>query len=334
MDLSIVFVNYKTEALLLECLRSIYAHTNGLNFECIIVDNHFIPGQNQAILDEFPTTNWIDSGGNIGFSKANNIGLQAAQGQYILFLNADTLLVDNSIYLAYEHLKNDTSLAAVGGIQLDENRQTIPYYRTLNDVRRDFYIVPNKPFFHALIDRLLPEQTFSRPEETNNLVGAFLMASRENLLKIKGWDEDFFMYAEDAELSFRLSKLGNLAYFDDVKFIHLIQENPFRRTNFSWVNRFAMQIQVSNLLWVRKSYGVLAVLIIYANYTLLAPLFWLWKIGINLIKGENWLNDTHNQRIFSQKLRVLYHYFFAILFLKKGPFRIKPEENIDQVNKS
>jgi GT2 family glycosyltransferase len=160
------------------------------------------------------------------------------------------------------------------------------------------------------------------------------MASRENLLKIKGWDEDFFMYAEDAELSFRLSKLGNLAYFDDVKFIHLIQENPFRRTNFSWVNRFAMQIQVSNLLWVRKSYGVLAVLIIYANYTLLAPLFWLWKIGINLIKGENWLNDTNNQRIFSQKLRVLYHYFFAILFLKKGPYRIKPEENIDQVNKS
>jgi GT2 family glycosyltransferase len=102
MDLSIVFVNYKTEALLFECLRSIYAHTNGLNFECIIVDNHFIPGQNQAILDEFPTTNWIDSGGNIGFSKANNIGLQAAKGQYILFLNADTLLVDNSIYLAYE----------------------------------------------------------------------------------------------------------------------------------------------------------------------------------------------------------------------------------------
>ncbi len=334
MDVSIVLVNYKTEALLLECLRSIYAHTNGLSFECIIVDNHYIPGQNQSILDEFPTTNWIDSGGNIGFSKANNIGLQAAQGQYILFLNADTLLVDNSIYLAYEHLLNDANLVAVGGIQLDENRQAIPYYRTLNDVRRDFYIVPNKPFFHALIDRLLPEQTFRRPEETNNLVGAFLMASRENLLKIKGWDEDFFMYAEDAELSFRLSKLGNLAYFDDVKFIHLIQENPFRRTNFSWVNRFAMQIQVSNLLWIRKSYGVLAVLIIYANYTLLAPLFWLWKIGINLIKGENWLNDTNNQRIFSQKLRVLYHYFFAILFLKKGPYRIKPEENIDQVNKS
>ena len=334
MDLSIVFVNYKTEALLLDCLRSIYAHTNGLIFECIVVDNHFITGQNQAILEEYPTTNWIDSGGNLGFSKANNIGLKAAQGQYILFLNADTLLVDNSIYLAFEHLKNDTTLAAVGGIQLDENRQAIPFYRTLNDVRRDFYIVPNKPFFHTLIDRLLPEQTFSRPEETNNLVGAFLMASRENILKIKGWDEDFFMYAEDAELSFRLSKLGKLAYFDDVKFIHLIQENPFRRTNYSWVNRFSMQIQVSNLLWVRKNYGIGAFIIIYANYTLLAPIFWIWKIVLNLLKGKSWSHDTQNQQIFGQKVIILLRYFFPILLRKKGPYRIKADENIDHVNKS
>lgn len=334
MDVSIVFVNYKTEALLLDCLRSIYAHTEGLNFECIVVDNHFVPGQNEAILAAYPQTNWINSGGNVGFSKANNIGIQAAKGKYILFLNADTLVFDASINRAFEHLNNDIYLVAVGGIQLDENHKPIPYYRTLNDVRRDFYIVPNNPLLHALINRLLPEQSFSRPEETNNLVGAFLMASRENLLKIKGWDEDFFMYAEDAELSFRLSKIGKLAYFDDVKFIHLIQENPFRRTNYSWVNRFSMQIQLSNLLWVRKSYGALAVLIIYANYTLVAPIFWTWKIALNLLKGKKWDYDTKNQQIFSQKVILLLRYFFSILFLKKGPYRIKADENIDQVNKS
>lgn len=334
MDVSIVLVNYKTEALLLDCLRSIYEHTSDLHFECIIVDNHYVPGQNTAILSEFPQTKWIDSGGNVGFSKANNIGLHAASGEYVLFLNADTLVFDAAITNAFQKLKNDSNLAAVGGIQLNENRQPIPYYRTLNDVRRDFYIVPNRTIFHQLIDRLLPEERFSRPEETNNLVGAFLMASKENLLNLQGWDEDFFMYAEDAELSYRLSKMGKLAYFEDIKFIHLIQDNPFRRTTFSWVNRFAMQIQVSNLLWIRKSYGILPFLVIYGNYTILAPLFWAWKICLNIIKGKNLLDDTKNQRIFSQKLGVLYRYFFPILFLKKGPYRIKSEENIDQVNKS
>ena len=334
MDVSIVLINYKTEALLLDCLRSIYEHTTDLHFECIIVDNHYVPGQNQAILSTYPQTKWIDSGGNVGFSKANNIGLHAASGEYVLFLNADTLVFDATISKAFQKLKTDSSLAAIGGIQVDLNQEALPYYRTLNDIRRDFYIVPNSPFFHQLIDRLLPVQRFSRPEETNNLVGAFLMASKEILLKLHGWDEDFFMYAEDAELSYRLSKIGKLAYFDEVKFIHLIQDNPFRRTTYSWVNRFAMQIQVSNLLWIRKSYGILPFLVIYANYTFLAPVFWAWKICLNLLKGKSILDDTNNQRIFSQKLGILYRYFFPILFLRKGPYRIKTEENIDQVNKS
>jgi len=334
MDVSIVFVNYKTEALLLDCFRSIHEYTNGLNFECIVVDNHFTSGANQAILDAYPSTTWIDSGGNVGFSSANNLGMQAAKGEYVLFLNADTLLIDNAIKQAWNHLKSSKELVAVGGIQLDSNQQPIPFYRTLNDVRRDFYILPNKALFHQLVDRLLPQQNFSQPEFTNNLVGAFLMASKQTLMSIHGWDEDFFMYAEDAELSYRLGKIGKLAYFDDVKFVHLIQDNPFRRTNYSWVNRFTIQIQVSNLLWIRKSYGIIPFLLIYLNYSLLAPIFWAWKIMLNVVKGKNWKNDTENQRIFSKKLAVLYHYFLPILFLTKGPFRIKADENIDHVNKS
>ena len=334
MDVSIVFVNYQTETLLLNCLRSVYTHTENLKFECIVVDNHFIPKANEQILTEFPETRWIDAGYNSGFSIANNIGLKAAVGKYILFLNTDTLIFDTSIHQAMQHLVYDKSLVALGGNQLDSNKQALPYYRTLNDIRRDFYILPNKPFFHRLINLLLPSQQFSRSEETNNLAGAFLMASKENLLALNGWDEDFFMYAEDAELSFRLSKIGKLAYFKDVNFIHLIKENEFRRTEYSWVNRFSVQIQVSNLLWIRKSYGIVAYSLIYLNYTLLAPIFWIWKISLNLLTQKPLDHDTKNQSIFTQKLAVLYRYFFPILLLRKGPYRIKQHENIDQVIKS
>lgn len=334
MDVSIVFVNYQTEALLLNCLRSVYTYTNNLQFECIVVDNHFIPNANEQILIEFPETRWIDAGYNSGFSIANNIGLNAAAGKYILFLNTDTLIFDSSIYQAMQHLIRDKSLVAIGGNQLDSNKRALPYYRTLNDIRRDFYILPNTPISQSLINLLLPSQYFSRSEETNNLVGAFLIASKENLRALNGWDEDFFMYAEDAELSFRLSKLGKLAYFDDVNFIHLIKENEFRRTEYSWVNRFSVQIQVSNLLWIRKSYGIVAFSLIYLNYTLLAPIFWLWKISLNLSTGKSWNHDTKNQRIFGRKVAILYRYFFPILFRLKGPYQIKPKENIDQVIKS
>ncbi len=334
MDVSIVFVNYRTEALLLDCLRSLYAHTKTIQFECIVVDNHPIPGANEAILNEFPKTTWINSEGNVGFSKANNQGLRLAKGDYVLFLNADTLLFDNAIEKAWKHLTLNSNLIAVGGFQVDAQQNPIPFYRTLNDIRRDFYILPNQRFCQKLVDKLLPKEEFNQAEETNNIVGAFLMADRKTLLDINGWDEDFFMYAEDAEISFRLHQKGKLAYFEDVKFIHLIQENPYRRTDFSWVNRFAMQIQVSNLLWVRKSYGILALLVIFINYSILAPLFWAWKISINILNGKRWNEDTRNQRIFSQKLGILYRYFWPIIFLKKGPFRIKDDENIDHLNKS
>ncbi|MEY4275164.1 MAG: hypothetical protein RL638_2112 [Bacteroidota bacterium] len=334
MDVSIIFVNYKTEALLLDCLRSIYEYTHHIKYECIIVDNHYIPGANQIILSTFPETIWIDSGDNIGFSKANNLGLHRAKGEYILFLNADTLVIDNSIEKAKNYLTQNPEFVAIGGIQLDKNLNEIPFYRSLNAIRKDFYILPNKAIFHKLIDYLLPKEKFKSPEETNNLVGAFFMAPKNILKDVGGWDEDFFMYAEDAELSFKLYKKGKLGYFNDVKFIHIINDNPFRRTQYSFVNRFAMQIQVSNLLWVRKSYGILAFLVIYLNYSILAPVFWGWKITLNIIKGRKWSEDTRNQQIFSQKLRILYRYFWPIIFLKKGPYKIKDDENIDHLNKS
>lgn len=320
IDVSIVFVNYKTEQLLLNCLRSISEHTSGLTYECIVMDNYFVEGANQEIITEFPSTKWINSGGNWGFSKGNNMGVDHAQGEFVLFLNADTLIIDNSIGNALSFLKSKPDFVAIGGIQLDENKNEIPFYPTLNSIRKDFYILPNLPFFHQLVDRFLPHEDF-KDGETNNLVGAFILVSKENFLKVGKWDEDFFMYAEDAELSFRLAKIGKLAYSPEVKFVHLIHENEFRRKEYSWVNRFAIQIQLSNLLWIRKCYGVLPLLVIYFNYLILVPIFWTWKIILNFFKGKNWLYDTKNQVELSKKVGILLQFFPRLLVLAKGPYR-------------
>ncbi|MFM6947683.1 MAG: glycosyltransferase family 2 protein [Aquirufa sp.] len=322
IDVSIIFVNYKTEKLLLDCLRSISKYTSGISYECIVVDNCYVEGANQELLAEFPRTQWINSGGNWGFSKGNNIGVEHAQGEYVLFLNADTLIFDNSIFKAWEFLKNRVDFVAIGGIQLDENKHEIPFYSTLNAIRRDFYILPNLPFIQRLIDTFLPKEDFQEGE-TNNLVGAFILISKANFIKTGKWDEDFFMYAEDAELSFRLAKLGKLAYSPEVKFIHLIHENEYRRTEYSFINRFSIQIQLSNLLWIRKSYGLFPMMLIYLNYLILVPIFWMWKIVLNLFSGKKLLHDTKNQIELSRKVKILLQFFPRLFVLGKGSFDVR-----------
>lgn len=273
MTLSIVIVNYKSESLILDCLRSIYRYTKDISYEVIVIDNSFVKEKNKDVLNEFPTTIWKDLGYNAGFSIANNEGIHLAKGEFILFLNADTLLMDESIEKALIYLQSNSQNIAVGAIQIDVHGNKIPYFRTQNEIRKQLFILPNSLITEKIGDLLLPKERFQSNNETNNLVGAFLLVSKKNAIESGQWDEDFFLYAEDVEFCQRLSKLGKLLYFEDVKIIHLITENPYRNKSTSFVNRFNLQVQLSNLLWIRKSYGILSYLIIMINYWVLLPVF-------------------------------------------------------------
>ena len=144
-----------------------------------------------------------------------------------------------------------------------------------------------------------------------------------------GFDEDFFMYGEDVEWSKRLSQVGKLCYFQDCTFLHLENNNPFRRTSISWINRFSTQMQVSNMLWIRKQYGVLAYLATILSNLLMIPVILVWKMAINLKKDGNPFSDLRTQRIYMKKNGVLLHYFFKILLGKRYLYKIKESENID-----
>jgi GT2 family glycosyltransferase len=291
-----------------------------------VIDNSYVKEKNKDVLNEFPLTIWKDLGRNAGFSIANNQGINIAKGEFILFLNADTLLIDESIEKALIHLQSNPQNIAVGAIQIDIHGNQIPYFRTQNEIRKQLFILPNSLVAEKIVNLLLPKERFQSNNETNNLVGAFLLVSKKNAIKSGQWDEGFFLYAEDVEFSQRLSKLGKLLYFDDVKIIHLINENPYRNKSTSFVNRFNLQVQLSNLLWIRKSYGILSYLIIMINYWVLLPIFWIWKIILSIKKSE--INDFSNQLTFSKKVYVLTKYLLKIIFLIKGPLKITEEENL------
>ena len=329
MDVSIIIINYKSLQLLSNCLNSIYHHTTGVEFELIVVDNDPEHCDGAKIREVYPAVQWIDMPYNAGFGRANNQGMSVAKGKYFLLLNADTLLADNVIGRCFERLNQRPDIMACGAFQLYADGTPIPFYQSFNEFRRTFFILPPSRLLDRVMEKLYPEPHYDDPDQYDWLVGAFLFVRREGYELTGGFSEDFFMYGEDVEWSSRLGKLGKLCIFKDCHFFHLEGKNPFRRTNISWINRFSTQMQVSNFLWIRKQYGVFAYLTLIVNYLVMIPVILAWRMALNIKESGNPFSKMGTQRIFLQKTRVLFKYFWKTLLLKKGLYKIDPSENID-----
>lgn len=325
-DVSILLVGYRNYDLMADCLRSVYQHTRGVSFEVIVADNASDDDARRRITGTFPEITWHDLGYNAGFSRANNAAMDRARGRYFLLLNVDTLLTDDVVSRMVRHLDARPDMAAGGAIQLDAAGKPRAYESSFA-VRKWNYVVPLH--LQPVLDRLFAETRYPDPNQVDWLVGAFLLVRREAVERAGRMDEDFFMYGEDVEWCSRLGRVGKLCYFPDCTFIHLENPTEFRRSTVSYVNRFGTQMQVSNLLWVRKQFGVGEYLSLIFNYVLLVPIFAGWKILSNLLRGRAPLRDFTNQRIFAAKTRVLLKFFGPTLFNQPGFYKIAPEDNID-----
>ena len=334
MDVSIIIINYRTPQLIINCLNSIHQFTSGVTFEVIVVDNDPEHGGGDQIRASFPEIKWIDLPSNPGYGIANNAGMEIATGRYFLLLNADTLVTDNVIGRCYTRMNRQQDVIACGALQHYADGTPMPFYKSFNEFRRTFFILPPSALIDKAVHRFYPEPQYSDPEQHDWLVGAFLFLRREGFEKTGGFSKDFFMYGEDVEWSGRLGKLGKLCYFSDCTFIHLENNNPFRRTNISWINRFSTQMQISNFLWVRKQYGVFQYLLLIVHYILMIPVVFGWKILLNIRKSKSPFTELRTQHIYLRKTGVILKYFWKTLFLKKGPYKIKPYENIDLLTAS
>ena len=131
MDVSIILVNYKTKDLTLNCIKSIYEKTTGVDFEIIVVDNNSQDGSAEAIEQEFQNVKVIYNKINVGFGAANNIAIKQAKGKYILCLNTDTFLINNAIKIMFDFMeeKANQQVGVCGGILYDSNNKKI---KTIN----------------------------------------------------------------------------------------------------------------------------------------------------------------------------------------------------------
>jgi GT2 family glycosyltransferase len=215
MNLSIICVNWNSLDYLRECIPSIYEYTSGISFEIIVVDNASPEGGAELLKEEFPGIFLIQSKDNLGFAGANNLGFKYSTGDYILLLNPDTKLISPAINLMLEHARGlpDAGIMGCRLLNGDLSLQTscIMLFPTISNT------VFQSEFFRMRWPKLfgigpLYSKT-SKPAKVEAVSGACMLVKREVFDRVGMFSEDYFMYAEDLDLCFKVSRAGLTNYY-------------------------------------------------------------------------------------------------------------------------
>lgn len=218
MDLSIVIVNYNVRLLLEACLNSVLQACKGLNTEIIVVDNQSTDGSETYLPIRFPMVRFTWLKENKGFAVACNIGWKQSTGRFVLFLNPDTVIPEDALRKCLDFMDNQADCGALGvrmvngeGAFLRESKRGFP------GLRNSFCkmvgltnLFPRSAFFAGYYLGHLPEMKTNRIDV---LSGAFLLLRREVLEKTGGFDERYFMYGEDIDLSYQVKLSGFQNYY-------------------------------------------------------------------------------------------------------------------------
>ncbi|MBC7426503.1 MAG: glycosyltransferase [Bacteroidia bacterium] len=226
MDLSIVIVNYNVRELLEQTILSVYKAINGLQAEVIVVDNNSVDGSVAMVKERFTDAIVIANTENYGFSKANNQAINISKGKYILLLNPDTVVREDTFVKTVAFMDAHPEAGGLGVHMIDGRGKFLPESkRGLPTPQVAFYkmaglskLFPKSKLFGQYHLGFLPEK---ETNEVDVLSGAFMMLRRETLDKTGLLDETFFMYGEDIDLSYRIKKAGyKNYYFADTTIIH------------------------------------------------------------------------------------------------------------------
>ncbi|TRZ53920.1 glycosyltransferase family 2 protein [bacterium] len=228
-DLSIIIVSFNTKDVLTHCINSVVKFTKGIDYEIIVVDNGSKDGSFERIKElekKYPQVSLIDAKTNIGFGKANNLGSKKAKGEYLLFLNSDTLIFDNAIRESLDNLKKIPGAGIYTCKLLNTNKTTQAsggHLPTLGNVFAWQFFIDDLPLIGRLIPSFHPQlASYDRDRQMDWVTGAFMIIPKKVFDEVGGFDENIFMYTEEMELCFRINKLGySTVYQNSPSIIHL-----------------------------------------------------------------------------------------------------------------
>ena len=249
MKLSVVIVNYNVEHFLEQCLLSVRKASKSVDMEVFVVDNISIDGSVEMVKQKFPEVILIENSDNVGFSKANNQAMRIAKGEYVLLLNPDTVVEEDTFKKVVDFMDAHPDAGGLGVKMIDGKGKFLPESkRGLPTPEVAFYKIfglaslfpKSKKFGRYHLGYLDKEET----NEIEILSGAFMLMRKKTLDKIGLLDEAFFMYGEDIDLSYRII-LGGYKnyYFPETKIIHYKGESTKKSSvNYVFVFYNAMII--------------------------------------------------------------------------------------------
>ncbi len=255
MELSIIIVNYNVKFFLEQCLHTVLKAVSQLEAEIWVVDNHSTDDSLNFLKPKFPSVHFIANPKNSGFGSANNLALSYTSGQWVLFLNPDTLIPEDCLINCLDFLKTKPNAGALGIRMIDGSGKFLP------ESKRAFpspitafckltglsALFPRSAFFNRYS---LGQLNSFENHPVDVLAGAFMMVKRKVLDQTGAFDERFFMYGEDIDLSFRIQKAGfTNYYFAGSSIIHFKGEST-RKGSLNYVLLFYNAM----LLFVRKNY--------------------------------------------------------------------------------
>lgn len=243
MKLSVVIVNYNVENFLEQCLNSVMSAAKGIENEIFVVDNNSVDGSVNMVKDKFPSVSLIENKDNKGFSRANNQAVKRSSGEYILLLNPDTVVEDDTFKKILSFMDEHPDAGGLGvkmvdgkGKFLPESKRGLPtpevaFYKIFGLS----YLFPRSKVFGRYHLGYLDN---NKIHKIDILSGAFMCLRKSTLEKTGLLDESFFMYGEDIDLSYRILKAGfNNYYFPETTIIHYKGEST-KKTSVNYILTF------------------------------------------------------------------------------------------------
>lgn len=263
MKLSIVIVSYNVKYFIEQCLRSVQRATRRIEAEVFVVDNASSDGSCEYLTPLFPDVTFIWNKDNRGFARANNQAIRMSTGEYVLLLNPDTIVAEETLEQFVEFMDSNSQAGGAGAYMLRtdgkfalESRRGLPTpFVAFSKMSGLAGLFPKSRLWGRYYMRYLDEQQIN---EIEIISGAFMFLRREALQKSGLLDEAFFMYGEDIDLSYRIMKAGYKNFFLPSRILHYKGESTVK-SSYRYVYTFYQAMQ----LFFNKH---------YAHYSLLVSL--------------------------------------------------------------
>jgi len=236
MDLSIIIVSFNTKKFTKETIDSVIKNTKGISYEIIVIDNDSSDGSKGLLQDyskRYKNLIYIQAGENLGFGRANNLGIEKSKGKYILLLNSDTKLEKNIFPEMIKYMDSHTKIGVSTCSLLNEDKTlqgTGGGFPTLGRVFAWMFFIEDIPFIEKLFIPFHPMHPMSfykggsiykNKREMDWITGAFMLIRRKVIEDVGMFDKDYFMYVEETEFCYRIKEAGwDIWYLPKWSIIH------------------------------------------------------------------------------------------------------------------